>query len=205
MLKKFVAESWLVLVLAVGFGLAMAQTYASLKDEIAKNELEELKAAVRSVIPGVKDIRDQKVTYTDKGKTGEVVVYRGLDANNRCVGYAVPAEGQGFQGRIRVVIGLDAAGATITGLAIMAPEETPGLGSRVQDESFRKGRFQGHTARQNLQLIKESVPVTQPDVQVQAVTGATISSESVVTIVNKRLGRIRDWLAKQEGGPNASR
>ena len=188
MIKKFIEESWLVLLLAVGFGLAMAQTYGSLKDRIAANERNAMEKAVYAVIPGAKTLKEHQVE--------KVTVFEGRDTAGVCVGYAVPAEGMGFQGKIKVVIGLDATGETITSLEVLAPEETPGLGSRVQDDSFKKDRFAGRTTRKDLQVVK--VPPTQPDVQVQAVTGATISSAAVVAIVNKRLADIRPWLAQKK-------
>lgn len=190
-MKRFVAESWLVLLLAVVFGLAMAQTYGSLKDRIAANEKAALEQAVYAVIPGAKSLKEHKV---GKAKV-KVKVYEGLDAAGRRVGFAVPTEGFGFQGPIKVVIGIDAAGQEIRSLEILAPEETPGLGSRVQEDFFKKQRFEGRTTQKDLQVVK--VPPTQPEVQVQAITGATISSEAVVKIVNKRMPEIRAWLARQ--------
>ena len=78
-----------------------------------------------------------------------------------------------------VLVGIDGAGAT-TGVSILEMSETPGLGARTAEEAFR-AQFRGKAAGGSLTVTK-----TPPEsaMQVQAVSGATISSTAVTTAVN---------------------
>jgi electron transport complex protein RnfG len=57
--------------------------------------------------------------------------YRNQDTTD-FVGYTVKAEGQGYSSTIQTVVGVDAVGR-ITGMKITAQQETPGLGTRIEE------------------------------------------------------------------------
>ena len=72
---------------------------------------------------------------------------------------------------INVLIGIDNSGA-VSGIEFVSLGETPGLGSKVRDiESFRE-QFYGNT---------------QPDVALDAVSGATFSSKGMKRAVDEAL------------------
>lgn len=53
------------------------------------------------------------------------------------VGYVVTAEGKGYSSTIKTVVGVDSAGK-ITGMKITEQQETPGLGSRIEEVTSTK-------------------------------------------------------------------
>ena len=69
----------------------------------------------------------------------------------------------------------------------MESTETPGLGARI-NEGWFKLQFKDLDISHNIKYSK-----TEPtgDDQIQAITGATVSSRSVVAIVNRRVEEIR--------------
>ncbi|NLB34634.1 MAG: FMN-binding protein [Elusimicrobia bacterium] len=95
------------------------------------------------------------------------------------MGYAVYAEGMGFQGIIGVMAGF-AGDMTVTGLSIVESVETPGLGDRVKEDSFLS-QFWGCSS----QTIGDGF---------SAVTGATVSSEAVLDILRRAFKDAEDIL-----------
>lgn len=82
---------------------------------------------------------------------------------------------EGFGGKIELIIGILMDG-TITGYKIIEQSETPGLGTKVTEPKF-SNQFVGKNAyTNNFDLKKDGG-------EIDAVTGATISSKAVVKAV----------------------
>jgi len=94
-------------------------------------------------------------------------------ADGADVGYAFLAVGKGYRGDIDILIGLEDE-TTIKGITIISQSETPGLGSRIAESSFAS-RFAG--------VNIGDVALKQEGGQIDAITGATISSRAVVDAV----------------------
>lgn len=98
------------------------------------------------------------------------------------VSYAVPFDGAALWGALRGYLGVKADLSGTTGLVFTYQNETPGLGGRI-DEDWFKAQFAGLPIRKGAQLAYG----TQPDYQLDAVTGATQTSAAVLRTVNKAL------------------
>jgi electron transport complex protein RnfG len=171
MKNSFIGQGWLVLALALGFGGALAGVEAALSGRIAQNKLNETLSQIPALVPGAKTGQQTAI----EGKT----VFRAVDGAGKLVGWVVPARGQGFADRIELLIGLDTKAETIKGLYVLAQKETPGLGNKITEDDWR-GQFADKPTAKPLAVTK-----AQPQAgEIRAITGATISSESVCTIVN---------------------
>ena len=124
---------------------------------------------------------------------GDGIVYTTIRNGEQVV--AVPFNGAGLWGSINGVLALNGDGSRIVGLELIAHNETPGLGARI-DESWYKRQFSG-------ELIPPSGTVTMasrrgvgdPDSEngeVDGVTGATRTSEAMMIIINNEIERIRN-------------
>lgn len=111
-------------------------------------------------------------------------VYEGYDANGARVGFAVAAAEPGFQDAVRVLFGFDPATRTTLGLTILASLETPGLGDKINDEAWRR-QFQGRMTP----LVRVKQGASKAPNEVDTITGATISSRTVVAAINKGVER----------------
>lgn len=112
--------------------------------------------------------------------------------NNEKIGYAMVSTGNGFQGTIRLIAGVTPDLQKITALEILDQVETPGLGTKVT-ETFFTNQFKFIHVKPAIFCLKNQQP-ENPN-EVQAVTGATISSKSVVSIINsgiKQMKRLKD-------------
>ena len=89
------------------------------------------------------------------------------------IGFAFLAIGKGYGGNIDILVGLEDE-TTIKGVTIISHLETPGLGARVTESSFRD-QFAG--------LNIDDVVLKRDGGQIDAITGATISSGAVVDAI----------------------
>lgn len=179
MKNSYIGQAWLVVLLSLGFGAALAAVQTTLQPRIERNKLEDTLGQIPALVPGA--VRGEPRTV------GGQTVYQALDADGRAAGWVLPAAGQGFADRIELLIGLDGEAARITGLYVLDQKETPGLGNKITEETFR-ARFIGKATAAPLKLTKTAAAA---DAEIEGLTGATISSESAVGIVNAALARFR--------------
>jgi Na+-translocating ferredoxin:NAD+ oxidoreductase subunit G len=115
---------------------------------------------------------------------GDFEVYHVYGVQDQPLGYALIHAGDGFQGSIKLIVGLTEDLSTITGIEVLEMNETPGLGTLINNEPF-KGQFRDLAITEPITWVKS--PSTAAPNQVQAITGATISSRAVVEIINESL------------------
>ncbi|MDR1943434.1 MAG: RnfABCDGE type electron transport complex subunit G [Synergistaceae bacterium] len=104
------------------------------------------------------------------------------------VGYCITATPSGYAGPIEIVVGITAQGK-LNAIRILSQSETPGLGAKAPLPAF-SGQFDGKDA-ERLQVVKGSASGGD---QIQAISGATITSNAVTLGVNAALEYWRDNL-----------
>jgi len=181
---KYLTQAWLVLALAICFAAALAGVQIVLAEKIETNKFDETMGQIPGLVPG----STGGESFDLEGR----IVYRAVGADGEQVGWVVPTDGQGFADKIELLIGLDAKAETITGLYVLDQKETPGLGNKIAEEAFQD-RFRGKAAAEPLCVTKTEPPA---DGEILAVTGATVSSESVTKILNDTLAEMKAKLAK---------
>jgi len=104
--------------------------------------------------------------------------YVGMNGSE-IVGYTLKTiPGTGFSGDIEMLTGI-AADGTISGITILTMNETPGLGANATNPEF-KDQYQGLSATEEVAVSKTGVSGNE----IQAMTGATITSKAVTDGVN---------------------
>ena len=181
MKNNYIVQAWLVIVLGLVFGGALAGVQVQLSEKIAANKLAETLDQIPVLVPGARDGRQDEVA----GQRA----FRAL-AGGHQIGWVIPCGGQGFADRIELLVGVDTRVDKITGVYVLEQKETPGLGNKIVEDEWRR-QFAGKTAGKDLAVTKTRATT---DFEIDAVTGATISSESVCRIVNETLDRMRDDL-----------
>lgn len=109
--------------------------------------------------------------------------------NDDIVGYCINVSPAGFGGDIAMIVGIG-ADDKVKGIEILSHSETAGLGAKATDESF-KNRFKEKNI--NITVVKKETE--SPD-QVQAITGATVTSRAVAEGVKEAYDRLQ----KVKGG-----
>lgn len=195
---SYIGQAWLVILLSLAFGAALAGVQTSLSGRIAQNKQAETYTVIPQLAPGADESKTAEFILT--GKDGkEARVYQALASDGSPKGWVVPASGQGFGDVIELLIGLSPDLSTITGLYVLNQKETPGLGDYITGQDFRD-RFKGRPTDKPIVIVKSE---PQADNEVRAITGATISSESVSGIVNTALANLQEPIA-QRSGPGAA-
>lgn len=139
---------------------------------------------------GIKRIFPDADTITETSLKG---VFDVKDKGGKPLGYAFIASGNGYQGTIQVIAGVDSEIKTMAGMEVLESQETPGLGAEIAGD-FKK-QFSSLSVTRDIEYVKNKKP-EQP-YQIEAITGATISSRAVVNMLNKSIQELREKIKGQ--------
>jgi electron transport complex protein RnfG len=181
----------LVLTLAIAgllSGMAIIAIYESTLPTITANKARELREAVFKVLPGVEQMqafvyRDGQLVAVDAPEKDEPVVYGGYYQAGEFAGYAIPAQGPGFQDTIALIYGYKPDEKMVVGMEVLESRETPGLGDKIYKDADFVGAFSALSVEPEISAVKKGTR-SMPN-EVDAITGATISSNAVVRIINE--------------------
>jgi electron transport complex protein RnfG len=109
-------------------------------------------------------------------------------SDGKSVGYCITVAPSGYGGEIVIVVGIDESGG-LRAIQILSQTETPGLGAKAPLPAF-SGQFSDKSAEE---LVVVKIPPSAPD-EIQAISGATITSNAVTLGVNSALEYWRDNL-----------
>ncbi len=140
-------------------GTLLSITYDHTAEKIAEAEQAKINHALSEIFPSADFVEEDGY-------------YKALE-NEELVGYAAIVEGKGYGGTIKIAVGIR-LDETIKHVRIISQNETPGLGSRITEDEFLN-QFDNKSLDE-LKLSREGG-------KIDAITGATISSEAVVNIV----------------------
>ena len=197
--KHFFQQSWLLIVASFCFGLLIAVANAAWQDNILQNEEDKFNNLVKEMIPDanatekVPELEDVEVE-SGKGKKKVTSVRKAVSAEGQCVGWAFTCEGSGFADKIKLVLTVDTGFEKLKGYGVLSSNETPGFGDKIKELYYRQQFVGAPTAE--LELVKLGNPQDK-DSKIVAISGATVSSEAVVIIVNTFLSRIKNHMQEQ--------
>lgn len=197
----------LVLTLAIAgliSGIAIIGIYEATLPTITANKARELREAVFKVVPGVSQMqplvfRDGQLVAVAEPSADESAIYGGYDDSGSFVGYAIPAAGPGFQDTIGLLYGFDAVRRQVLGMEVLESRETPGLGDKIYKDLVFVDNFKALSIDPTIVVVKKGTRA-QPN-EVDAITGATISSKAVVRIINETHAVWSDKLASPGAEP----
>ncbi len=198
--RNYLRQAWLVLLLGFLYGGALAGVHTSLSPRIAANRLQETLDVIPDLVPGAVIQHTEMLSLAGPGGRLERL-YRTADAAGQHNGWVLVAAGQGFADRIEILVGLDVQFTTITGVYVLDQKETPGLGDDIRDPEFLEA-FRGKSADVPLTVVKMAPSLPG---EIQALTGATVSTWAVCDIVNQAIEQWRDpLLSKQDSTAGGS-
>lgn len=133
-----------------------------------------------------KTIKDNKYYFGDNGIVIDDVL-KTTDSNNQLIGHIIKVTTKdGYGGDITLVIGID-NNDEITGIEILSIDETVGLGMNAKNENFRNQYY--HKSIKNFIITKTG---KQNDQEIDAISGATITSSAFNNAVNGALAINRE-------------
>ncbi|MCB2264275.1 MAG: FMN-binding protein [Candidatus Thiosymbion ectosymbiont of Robbea hypermnestra] len=177
-------------------GLLIVFVFEATLPTITAYQAKVLRQAVFKVLPGT--VRMQRLVFQDgrllvkeEEEQDEEALFGGYDAQGRLLGYAIPGAGPGFQDTIRLLYGYLPAEHKVVGMEILESRETPGLGDKIYKDLDFVADFRALDVEPQILAVKQGTKTAAN--QVNAITGATISSKAVVRIINQGNAR---WLAR---------
>jgi electron transport complex protein RnfG len=197
MIKHFIEQSWLLIVSSFFFGLLIAITNAAWAPRIEQNKTGKLNDLMKSLLPNAAkfELDTNLEIESAKGKKTETSVYKAVSHIGQCIGYCFNISGPGFADKIELVVAVDKDFKNIAGFNVLASNETPGFGDRIKLPWYRN-QFAGAPA-QTLQLVKTG-DAKKIDSEIVAISGATVSSQAVVNIINNSITQIKNQTQKKD-------
>ncbi|MFO7730196.1 MAG: FMN-binding protein [Spirochaetia bacterium] len=141
--------------------------------------------------PKIQEIYEERVQEVG-GQEGQPDYFR-IELPSGETGYAVYVRGAGLWGEIVSIFGFQTDLQTFTGVEFVEQNETPGLGARITEQWYKE-QFRGKSGP--FQLVAEGAS-DAPD-ELDALTGATRTSEAVLKIANKAAEEAQETV-EQEG------
>lgn len=158
---------------------------------------EEKMRALEEVLPGAEHFEEEDWYFKGYEQSGQ----------EEPVGYAFPVRGTGYSATIETMVGVSRQSKTgalkISGIKIISQQETPGLGSRVEEIPASR------TLPDIIMGRKKEAPEEEPEPWFQAqfrnktpdeleinniegITGATITTEAVIDSITRGIKELRE-------------
>ena len=161
----------LLLITAV-VAAALAGVNSITAPKIAEITAQKTQTAIEAVLEGG---YDKEVTEFTNVNGIVSKVYSGAN------GYAVEVTPGGFDNTITMMVGVDLEGK-VSGISVISHTETAGLGAVAAEKSEKGDNF-----RVQFVGLSGEIKVTKDGGQVEAITGATITSRAICDGVNAAL------------------
>ncbi len=193
-IKFFFEQSWLLLVASVFFGVCLAGLNAWWEPLIIANEIKKFNDLAGAMISDANDFqvavkKEDLAIDIGKGKTVATEVKKAIDVDGNIVGWAFVCEGSGFADKIKLVVAVDKEFKELRGFGVLSSNETPGFGDKLKTEDFFRNQFRGAPAEEfRLSKVGDDKKI---DSEIVAITGATVTSESVVDILNNFISQVK--------------
>ena len=138
-------------------------------DPIKESKQQNQSKAIKAVVP--------EFTYMETDTIEQMIVFKCYN-NNKLVGTAVNAVGQGFGGDFNIMVGFNANGE-ISNYTILSHKETPGLGSQMAEWFKEKSSIIGKSPKEG------DLKVSKDGGDIDAITAATITSRVFLNTINE--------------------
>jgi len=192
-------QAWLVILLSVIFGVSLAGVQAALGPKIEANKLKETLEKVPVVILGQKaydeltakgetlNIKPDTVSIDRNGVKKFYTLYRADFKNGTSAGWVAKTSGQGYADKVELIFGMDSDAKNVTGIFILDQKETPGLGNKIVEDSWRS-QFINKSTDTPFNVVKQGKGGVN---EIDAISGATISSRTVTKLVNQAVADLK--------------
>ncbi|MBQ8183260.1 MAG: FMN-binding protein [Clostridia bacterium] len=174
-LKEILVPAIMLFVIATICTALLAGTNLLTEDRIDELEIQAAMAAKTAVFADATNFSDEK-TVDVNGET--YTYYEAQGEKGNITGYVFSVTVKSYGGDLSAMVGISAETDKITGVEITSINDTPGLGMKVNTENF----LSQYIERTGIIGVNKN---EKTDTEIQAVSGATISSKAVTDAVNQ--------------------
>ena len=190
-MKGILKDTFILFVITLVAGFCLGGVHDITLEPIAKAQQAAATATYKEVYPDAANFQETDELTEQAaaaaadlagqgfGKVSIDGAMEAVDANGAVIGYLITStSSESYGGDVQISVGITADG-TITGVGFLAINDTPGLGMKAKEPAF-KDQFNGRAA----QTFEVTTTAASGDVQIQANSGATITSSAVTNAVN---------------------
>jgi electron transport complex protein RnfG len=185
--SKFFKNCLALLLITLVAGFALACVNEVTEQPIADAENQARLDAYEVVFSGADFVDENALglsSYIPQGNCTVDDVLTAKDKDGNTIGYVMSATSpSGYGGDVTVAVGVSCETNTITGFTVLSHSETAGLGARCTEDEFQ-AQFAGKSAS-GISYVKGGGATT--DTEIDAISGATITSNAVTEAVNAAL------------------
>ena len=185
---SFIKDALVLTAITLISGLLLGAVYAETKDTIAEAIREKTNAAYKVVLDAHDYDADSLKEKLEKASLSEAILAKGESGNT--VGYVLKGQAAGYGGAVVVVVGVS-SDLKVTGISF--PEtlpETAGLGQKATLPEFYE-QFKGKGTKLS---VKKGGGAGENEID--AISGATITSTAVTNVVNAATEFVEDYAEK---------
>lgn len=201
-MSKIIKETLILLIITLVAGVSLGFVYDITKNPIKEQEEKNKREAFKNVFETAdsfseplefdedavvafiakKDEENKKAdaTYENKEINASIdEAVKAYDKDGNEIGYVITVtDKEAYGGSVTFTVGITNDGtiesSTVNGISFLSLSETPGLGMRANDDSF-KSQFEN----KNVKYIKYSKNGSEDPEAIDAISGATITSNAV--------------------------
>ena len=181
-MKSMMKDAAILFVITLIAGLLLGTVYQITKDPIAAQKIKKKNEACKEVFKDAVEFKSIELSESGENTAAEVnAVYEAFTENGSLAGYVLEVTThEGYNGDIQFTMGIRMDG-TVNGISLLSIAETPGLGMKA--EEILKPQFADKNAEQ---FSYTKTGATAPE-QIDAISGATITTNALVNGVNEGL------------------
>ncbi len=173
--KEILYPTCLIVVICLVVTALLVGTNAMTEGRIAELNQQAADEAKATVLPAADGFETKTITVGDK----EIEYYEATNG----AGYVFYNSTKGYGGPVGIMVGFDMDN-NITGLVVKDCDETPGLGAKSTAEGFDEDKgYVGPIPESGVYTIVKTGRSAEGEID--AISGATITSTSIVTSVNE--------------------
>lgn len=165
--------------IALCVALLLSVVNSATADVIEKRTKADETAALKVVMPAAGEFKETKAK--------DCIAYDAL-SDGEHIGWCIKTSAPGYGGDITVIVGIK--DGKVEGVSITDMDETPGLGARASENSFIS-QYTGKSGK---------LAVSKDGGEIEAISGATITSRAVTEAVNKALTAAENLNGGAENG-----
>lgn len=208
------ASIWPMYRALVGLGIIcaalIAVSFLLTREPIKNKQAAFVEQAVFKVLPGTTQQGSFELnsegSFQAVTTQTEQTLFAGYDEQGKLTGLAIQAKGMGYQDTIRLLYGYSPEKQAIVGLQILASKETPGLGDKIATSPAFHANFDHLPVPLNTDNsgLKHGIVAVKngnktQDWQIDGITGATISSLAVASIIERSANQWLPMIQKRIG------
>ncbi len=199
--KIMLKEAGILFAITLVAGLMLGFVYQLTKEPIHKQEVLAINRACAAVFAGADSF--DEISYSPSadiqaslGETGVKLgtVYQAKDATGHLLGYVVEStSSEGYGGNITLYVGV-ALDGTLNDISILSISETAGLGMQAGDVLVPQ------FSNKNVESFTYTKSGSSKDSEIDAISGATITTKAVTNAVNGGLRAAYELINETRGG-----